>query len=124
MANALENVEKLPTFDGTRYGVGGIALPSELAQRRLPYNPNGRLPIEEPRFVPKDNQELLSAIFTWWELLDGLMLVHEPRSRFMAGYIREVQMRRMLQLVRAPNVSHYCEGATATPRTLVFTGAR
>lgn len=37
------------------------------------------------------------------------MLQHEPTSRFMAGYIREIQLRRMLQLVRQPNVTHYCE---------------
>ena len=42
-------------------------------------------------------------------MLDGLMMEHEPNSRFMAGYIREVQLRRMLQLVREPNVTHYCE---------------
>ena len=92
-----------------RYGVGGSELPPALAKRRLPFNPNGRLPIDKPRFVPANDEELLASIFTWWNLLDGVMLKEEPGSRFMAGYIREVQLRRMMQLVRAPNVSTYCE---------------
>ena len=104
-------IEQMPKYSGTLYGVRGEPLPVELAQRRLPFNPSGRLPIDEPRFVPRDEHALLTSIFTWWELLDGLMLRHEPRSRFMAGYIREVQLRRMLQLVRSPNVTNYCEGA-------------
>lgn len=92
-----------------RYGIGGSELPPALALRRLPFNPNGRLPIDKPRFVAKDDGELLASIFTWWNLLDGVMLTHEPGSRFMAGYIREVQLRRMMQIVRQPNVSTYCE---------------
>merc|ERR1712224_1049421 len=71
---------EVPTFnsDAKLFGLGGQALPAELARRRLPYNPNGRLPIDEPRFVARDENELLASIFTWWNLLDGLMLLHEP----------------------------------------------
>lgn len=92
-----------------RYGWGGLAVPPMLAERRLPVNPTGRLDMEEHRFLPRDDTELLASIFTWWNLLDGVMLKHEPQSRFMAGYIREVQLRRMLQIVRQPNITHYCE---------------
>lgn len=92
-----------------RYGVGGAALPPVLAQRRLPVNPRGRLEMEKPRFVASDDNELFASIFTWWNLLDRVMLTHEPGSRFMAGYVREVQLRRMLQIVRQPNVTTYCE---------------
>ena len=96
-----------------KYGVelGGQPLPAELARRRLPINPKGRLSFKDPRFVPRDEAELLAAIFSWWEILDGLMVKHEPFSRFIGGYIREVQLRRMLQLVAPSSVSHYCEGA-------------
>ena len=29
---------------------------------------------------------------------------------WQTGYVREVQVRRMMQLVRQPHVGHYCEG--------------
>lgn len=91
------------------YGVNGAALPPGLARRRLPYNPGGRLKMEDPRYEPQNEQELLASIFTWWDLLDRIMLTFEPQGRLMGGYIREVQLRRMIQLVQSPNVTHYCE---------------
>ena len=65
-----------------RYGWGGLAIPPMLAERRLPVNPTGRLDMEEHRFLPRDDTELLASIFTWWNLLDGVMLQHEPQSRY------------------------------------------
>ena len=98
---------KIPDFEaGHKYGKGFAEVPADLAKRRLPFKPDGRLPMEEPRFVPHDETELLTSIFTWWELLDGLMMHYEPKSRFMGGYIREIQLRRMLKLIRPSNVSH------------------
>jgi predicted O-methyltransferase YrrM len=52
------------------------------------------------RFVPKDDTELLSAVFTMWNVLDSLMRRHEPTHEFQAGYLRELQLRRMLQPMR------------------------
>lgn len=53
------------------------------------------------RFVPKDDTELLSSIFTMWNVLDGLMRRYEPTQEFQAaGYLRELQLRRMLQPTR------------------------
>ena len=52
--------------------------------------------------------EALGAIFTWWNVLDGVMAAHS-RIHWQTGYVRELQLRRMVQLVQAPGVSHYCE---------------
>jgi hypothetical protein len=63
------------------------------------------------RFVPRDQNETFSAIFTWWNILDRFMLVHEPRHRFATGYMRELQLRRTYELLmQAPTPpSTYCE---------------
>ncbi len=61
-----------------------------------------------PRFVPNSTDEILDATFTLWNILDRMML-RSSRSNYMAGYVREVQVRRMVQLVTAPNVRTYCE---------------
>lgn len=110
VAIAASSKELFPPYKAlAKFGIDGQEVPAEIAKRRLPINKNGRLPFDEPRFVSRDETERDAAIFTWWDLLDGLMLKHEPRSRFMGGYIREVQLRRMLQLVRPSNVTRYCE---------------
>ena len=96
----------------TKYGdsgYGGIEVPAEISKVRIPTNTKGRLKMHEPRFLPKNEDELLASIFTWWDLLDRIMLKYEPGSRYLAGYIREAQLRRMIQLVREPHVKHYCE---------------
>lgn len=61
-----------------------------------------------PRFVPSSTKEALTAIFAQWNLLDALMYIH-TRSNFATGYLRELQVRRMVQLVRPPHVKTYCE---------------
>jgi hypothetical protein len=41
---------------------------------------------------------------------NGSMSVNVGRAHsWQTGYVREVQVRRMVQLVREPNVRHYCE---------------
>ena len=41
--------------------------------------------------------------------LDALMARHAPNYTYAAGYIRPIQLLRMLQLVRSEKVTHYCE---------------
>ena len=93
------------------YGVGGAALPTDLAHYRLPIrDENGdRLKMSRSRFVPRNTEEMTSSIFTWWNLLDSVMLEYDPGAKMMGDYIQELLLRRMLKLVRAPNVSTYCE---------------
>ena len=66
-------------------------------------------PLGVRHFVPQDTGQLYSAIFTWWNVLDGLMYHHAPRYRWQAGYIRVNQMERMIDLIRRPGVKSYCE---------------
>ena len=47
-----------------RFGVGGREVPTDLAQRRLPISLTGRLPLDVHRFVPRNDEELLSSVFT------------------------------------------------------------
>lgn len=61
-----------------------------------------------PRFVPRSTKEALTAIFAQWNMLDALMYIH-TRNNFATGYLRELQVRRMVQLVRSPHVKTYCE---------------
>ena len=57
------------------------------------------------RFVPKDDTELLSAVFTMWNVLDSLMRRHEPTHEFQAGYLRELQLRRSKRARRTAEVA-------------------
>jgi hypothetical protein len=65
--------------------------------------------IFEPRFVPNATDEILHATFTLWNLLDRIMLEHS-HSNYQTGYLREVQLRRMVSLVRSTRARTYCEG--------------
>ena len=65
--------------------------------------------IGELRFVPLTNSELYSSIFTWWNLLDKQMFFYDANYAYQTGYIRELQLRRMVELVRQPAVRTYCE---------------
>lgn len=109
------------------YGVGGsVSLPPELARRRLPLSRAGSRPKGKStaasrgrranisarlhdRFVPQNDEELAASIFTWWELLDRMMAAHSPGPHQANDHIQETLLRRLLLLVRAPNVTHYCE---------------
>ena len=79
-------------------------MPSQLTKVRLV---EGK--INHARFVPNTTEEIMTATFTFWNLLDRVMLEHS-RSNYMTGYVREVQVRRMVQLVTEPSVRTYCEG--------------
>ena len=63
-------------------------------------------PLGSPRFVPQSDDEVLHAVFASWNLLDALMYSHEPMAIFQTGYLRELQVRRMVQLVRRPGTRH------------------
>lgn len=78
-------------------------MPSELAQSRLVEGS-----IRHARFVPNSTDEIAHATFTVWNILDRVML-ESSRSNYQTGYVREVQVRRMVQLVTAPGVQTYCE---------------
>lgn len=86
--------------DGSK-SVGSI--PANLALQRLV---EGN--IRRPRFVPNTTEEVMHATFTMWNVLDRIML-ESSRSNYQTGYVREVQVRRMVQLVSEPSVRTYCE---------------
>ena len=78
-------------------------VPAEIAESRLV---EGN--IRKPRFVANTTVEMLHATFTFWNLLDRVML-QSSHSNYQTGYVREMQVRRMIQLVNAPGVRTYCE---------------
>lgn len=84
-------------------------LPSELSEQRLDLN----APLGAARFVPRGGgtpaNELLTSVFSTWNILDALMHTREPDSYFQTGYLRELQVRRMLKLIQEDNVRTYCE---------------
>ena len=73
-----------------------------LQTQRLP----DHVPIGQPRFVGRKREERLVATFALWNVLDRVMATHS-KSNWQMGYIREVQVRRMLELVADARV--YCE---------------
>eukprot|EP00966_Prymnesium_polylepis_P107152 2481446-Prymnesium_polylepis.1 len=91
-----------PTKEGPRPLPNETAPSARLRARRLE-----RAGFGMARFVPAGD-EVLGSIFTWWNVLDALMSVHSMVP-WQTGYMRELQLRRMLELVRAPSVRHYCE---------------
>lgn len=80
-------------------------VPESIRQSRLRENA-----INEARFVPQTDAEIIHATFTFWNVLDRVMLV-SSKSNWQTGYVREMQVRRMQQLVTQPGVRTYCEGA-------------
>ena len=50
------------------------------------------------RFVP-EYSEVFASIFTWWNALDALMATTADIP-WQTGYVREVQVRRMVALVQ------------------------
>ena len=61
------------------------------------------------RFVPASVEEVLHATYTFWNLLDAMMHQLAVSNNYQTGYIRELQLQRMVQLVRQPSVQTYCE---------------
>ncbi len=61
------------------------------------------------RFFPRSDTETRAAIFTMWNVLDAMMALAMPGYAWQTGYVRELQLRRMIELVRHPGVQVYCE---------------
>ena len=61
------------------------------------------------RFIPKSSNETLTATYSMWNVLDAMMAFAMPTYAWQTGYVRELQLRRMVELARAPGVSTYCE---------------
>jgi hypothetical protein len=101
-------------------------LPVELARRSLRLGTS----LGEPRFLPRphgmqsaDGESAFDEIFMLWNELDELMwnasrLVSEAtgggdtvgrKHAWQTGYVRELQLRRMVGLVRSTNIRTYCE---------------
>ena len=98
-------------------------VPASLAVGRMLRGP--LVPLGAAAFTARSEQEALLATFATWNMLDAIMfersrLIRDRKNGSMSvnvgrahswqtGYVREVQVRRMVQLVREANVRHYCE---------------
>mmetsp|Transcript_24454 Transcript_24454/g.55989 ORF Transcript_24454/g.55989 Transcript_24454/m.55989 type:complete len:302 (-) Transcript_24454:101-1006(-) len=95
---------------------------------------NSKTPLGRARFLPRGD-EVFTAIFATWNTLDAMMWVHTRLSRnrtssqghvvsetyvggrhaWQTGYLREVQVRRMVRLIHTMRAVHpmrsleYCE---------------
>ena len=74
-----------------------------------------------PRYVPSHGEDAAKAAFVWWNLLDAVMVEEQQglpvKNNYMTGYVRELQMRRMQQIVQQaarPEATRvtYCEIGT------------
>jgi predicted O-methyltransferase YrrM len=70
----------------------------------------------KPRFVPDGENETLTATFTMWNLLDAMMSEAGGNS-YQAGYVREVQLRRMVQLAQHGMMIRHHDAAVGGART-------
>jgi hypothetical protein len=82
-----------------------VPLPPFLEEMRLPDG----TPLGMARFLPANMSELLPAVFATWNVLDSIMYALEPGEKYQTGYVRELQVRRMIELILRPNTSTYCE---------------
>ena len=71
--------------------------PKQVSEQRLRNNAS----YGQPRFVPSSFEEVLHSTFALWDVLDAHMREYEPSHLYATGYVRELQLRRMLQLARA-----------------------
>ena len=62
-----------------------------------------------PRYVPRSVNESLAATFTLWNLLDASMHKIAAEQNYQTGYVRELQVRRMVALAQHPSARTYCE---------------
>lgn len=90
-------------------GRASMVLPHglELHTPRLTLGRN--VPQGGARFVPTTPDDVLVATFTLWNLLDATMHELSPDNNYQTGYVRELQVRRMVQLVQQQSVKSYCE---------------
>jgi len=61
------------------------------------------------RFAPRSDSETMASIFTMWNVLDAIMALAMPQYAWQTGYVRELQLRRMVQLARQSDARVYCE---------------
>lgn len=91
-------------------GTPSLKLPAGLIDQGTPLHP--RL-IEarqgDPRFIPGSVNESLTATYAIWNLLDATMHQVDSGNNYQTGYVRELQLRRMVSLVRSESVRTYCE---------------
>eukprot|EP00322_Chrysochromulina_rotalis_P019453 CAMPEP_0115870768 /NCGR_PEP_ID=MMETSP0287-20121206/22508_1 /TAXON_ID=412157 /ORGANISM="Chrysochromulina rotalis, Strain UIO044" /LENGTH=374 /DNA_ID=CAMNT_0003325523 /DNA_START=107 /DNA_END=1231 /DNA_ORIENTATION=- len=99
-----------PLFTDGIYGKSQTANPKPMLPEKL------RTPsvlvqakLGQPRFFPQGWEATLTAVFSMWNVLDALMAVAMPEYAWQTGYVRELQLRRMIELVQDPSVSTYCE---------------
>ena len=59
-------------------------------------------PLGAPRFVPGSFAETMSPIYSWWNILDAMMHTEDPRNNYQTGYVREIQMMRMVCIHPCP----------------------
>ena len=105
-------------------------LSAHMALRRL----DRHTALGAARFRPTDD-EVLPAVFATWNVLDAIMYTHSKLVRnateaaatrrprefvgrmhaWQTGYLREVQLRRMVELVRQPHVQHCACAARRAP---------
>ena len=94
-------------------------VPANLAVGRMLRGP--LVPLGAAAFTARSEEEALLATFATWNMLDAIMfersrLIRDRKNGSMSvnvgrahswqtGYVREVQVRRMVQLVREPNVA-------------------
>ena len=91
-------------------GTAKLALPRGLIHDSAPQHPRLHEAGQgKPRFVPGSVNESLIATFAMWNLLDASMHELSPEQNYQTGYVRELQLRRMINLVRQPSVRVYCE---------------
>lgn len=83
------------------------ALPSEATDPFVPRLEQARL--GQPRFTPRMHSEAMAAIYTWWNVLDAQMYEHDANYKYQTGYLREMQLRRMVELIRETGARRYCE---------------
>ena len=87
-----------------------MSLPATLGRTRLVEARQG-----EPRFVPHGSNETMNSIFVWWNILDAIMHASAGND-YQTGYVRELQMRRMVEIVQAAQPGRdrvtYCEIGT------------
>ena len=98
-------------------------LPPSLARRSLRFG----TPLGASRYLPGPRSDhgddpVFSKIFSFWNELDALMWNYTNlaaasggearvgrKHAWQTGYVRELQIRRMVELARLPTTSNYCE---------------
>ena len=91
-------------------GTPSRSMPAALIDEGAPLHPRlVQARQGEARFVPGSVNESLSATYAIWNLLDATMHQISPEHNYQTGYVRELQLRRMVNLVRQPKVKTYCE---------------